>query len=104
MVRSSPYGDDRSEPPGRFAEDLVGLDPHDPEAQAFAAHLDRMERAPTKATVEGMLSGVDDFAQGANRAQGERRLAAVIVVTLILAGVAFTVWNALGFVIQTFLG
>ncbi len=104
MARSGPYGDDPAEPTGRFADDLIGLDPHDPEAQAFAAHLDRMERPHSKATVEGMLQGVEDFAQSANRARGERRLAAVIVVELILAGVAFTVWNALGFVLETFLG
>jgi hypothetical protein len=101
MVREGPHGD---EPTGRFADDLIGLDPHDPEVQAFAAHLDRMERPNSKATVEGMLQGVDDFAQSANRANGHRRAVAVMVVALILAGVAFTVWNAVIFMLTTFFG
>jgi len=90
-------------PPGRFAEDLVGLDPDDPEAQAFAAHLDRVERPSPGFTVEGYLAGVGDFAASANRAAGLRRAAAVAVVALILVGVLYTVWNALGFVLATFL-
>lgn len=28
----------------QFDDELLGLDPDDPEAQAFAAHLDRMHR------------------------------------------------------------
>ncbi len=91
-------------PTGRFADDLIGLDPHDPEVQAFAAHLDRMERSQSRATVEGMLQGVGEFAQSANRTGGGRRLLAVSVVTLILVGVALTIWNALGFVLAVFFG
>ncbi|GAB3558937.1 hypothetical protein J2S53_001789 [Actinopolyspora lacussalsi] len=92
------------EPAGRFADDLIGLDPQDPEAQAFAAHLDRMQHCGSRATVEGMLQGVGDFAQSANRLRGERRLLAVVVVTLILLGVAFTIWNALVFMVAAFSG
>lgn len=88
----------------RFDDDLIGLDPHDPEARAFAAHLDRIERPNCKATVEGMLQGVDDFAQSANRTDGHRRVVVVLVVVLILFGVAFTIWNALGYMVQVFLG
>lgn len=90
-------------PPGRFADDLVGLDPDDPEAQAFAAHLDRVERMRPGFTVEGYLADVSDFADSANRAAGARRLAAVVVVSLMLIGVLYTVWNALGMMFATFL-
>ena len=95
---------DEPAPPGRFDDDLIGLDPDDPEAQAFAAHLDRMEHPNSKATVEGMLQGVDDFAQSINRSNGHRWLVAVLVVTLILFGVAFTVTQAVGFMAETFFG
>lgn len=88
----------------RFTEDLVGLDPNDPDAQAFAAHLDRIERPNCKATVEGTLQGVDDFAQCANRTAGHRRVVVLLVVTLILGGVLYTVWNSLLFMLETFLG
>ena len=63
-----------------------------------------MERPHSKATVEGMIEGMEDFAASANRAGGERWLAAVVVAALILVGVGFTLWNALGFVLETFLG
>ncbi len=91
-------------PSRRFAEDLVGLDPNDPDAQAFAAHLDRMERPNCKATVEGTLQGVGDFAQCANRTAGHRRVVVLMIVTLMLVGVVYTVWNALAFMLGTFLG
>ncbi|GLZ32380.1 hypothetical protein Lesp02_45680 [Lentzea sp. NBRC 105346] len=79
----------------RFTEDLVGLDPQDPEAREFAAHLDRMEREHPGYTVEGYLAGVQDFADSANRTTGHRRLVAVLVVGMILLAVALTVWFAL---------
>lgn len=102
MAGREQFDDGRPGPQGRFADDLVGLDPHDPEAQAFAAHLDRMERSrPPAFTVEGALAGVDDFAQSANRVGGGRRLAAVVVVGLILLGVILVVWDALVFVLTT---
>lgn len=87
-----------------FTDDLDDLDPDDPEVQAFAAHRDRMRRPHSEATVEGMLRGVDDFAQSINRADGHRRVVAVGVVVLILFGVLFTVWNAVAFMFTTFTG
>jgi hypothetical protein len=94
-----PQGDE-----SRFADDFLGLDPNDPEVKAFAAHRDRIEHPNAKATIEGMLQGVDDFAQSANRTGGHRRVVAVAVVLLILLGVGFTLWNVLGFVLGTFFG
>jgi hypothetical protein len=101
MASSGQFDDQQRGPQGRFDDDLIGLDPHDPEAQAFAAHLDRMERMPPNYTVEGALAGVNDFAESANRAGGGRRLAAVVVVGLILLGVILVVWDALVFVFST---
>ncbi|MER5394082.1 hypothetical protein [Saccharopolyspora sp. NPDC002686] len=98
---------ERGEPDDQTAhlsDDLDGLDPEDPEVQAFAAHRDRMRRPNADATVEGMLRGVDDFAQSVNRTGGHRRLVAVAVVALILLGVLYAVWNALAYVIGTFTG
>ena len=96
--------DDPVGPQGRFADDLIGLDPADPEVQAFAAHLDRMERTPPSFTVEGSLAGVRDFAESANRTQGPRRAATVLVVGLILLGVAFTLWEAAAFIVTVLFG
>ena len=93
----------REDPSRRFHDDLVGLDPDDPEARAFAAHLDRMERVRPMFTVEGELSGVRDFAESANRAGGLRRWAAVLVVGLILLGVGWVIWSALAVVADTYL-
>ena len=87
---------------GRFG-DLDDLDPDDPEVRAFAEHRSRMSRTGSKATVEGMLRGVDDFAQSTNRTGGPRRILAVTVVVLILFGVLFTAWNAVLFMLDTFL-
>jgi hypothetical protein len=98
----TPREEDPVGPPGRFAEDLVGLDPDDPEARAFAAHLDRMERVgPPAFTVEGQLAGVRDFAESANRAGGLRRLAAVVLVALVLLGTGFVIFEALEVVLGT---
>nr|WP_228045928.1 hypothetical protein [Saccharopolyspora sp. HNM0983] len=83
---------------------MHGLDPDDPEVREFVAHRRRMREPHAKATVEGMLRGVDDFAQSVNRAEGRRRAFAVAVVVLMLFGVALTVWNAVGFMLGTFLG
>jgi hypothetical protein len=85
----------------RFDDELLGLDPDDPEAQAFAAHLDRMQRQRPTFTVEGYLDGVRDFADSANRAEGGRRWAAVLVVVLLLAVAAYVVWESLMFVLGT---
>jgi hypothetical protein len=87
----------------QFDDELLGLDPDDPEAQAFAAHLDRMQRQRPAFTVEGYLDGVRDFADSANRAEGGRRWAAVLVVVLLLLGAAWVVWESLVFVVTTLL-
>ena len=97
----TPREEDPVGPPGRFAEDLVGLDPDDPEARAFAAHLDRMERVGPAFTVEGQLAGVRDFAESANRADGPRRLAAVVLVALVLLGTGFVIFEVLEVVLST---
>jgi hypothetical protein len=87
----------------RFDDELLGLDPDDPEAQAFAAHLDRMQRQDPAFTVEGSLDGVRTFADSANRAEGGRRWAAVVLVGLLLAVAGYVVWDALLFVLGTWL-
>jgi hypothetical protein len=92
---------DRSARSRQFDDALLGLDPDDPEAQAFAAHLDRMQRHLPGFTVEGYLDGVRDFADSANRAEGTRRWGAVLVVLALLAVSAYAVWNALVFVVVT---
>ncbi|MGH3978242.1 MAG: hypothetical protein ACRDRZ_04455 [Pseudonocardiaceae bacterium] len=103
-------GDPQRDGPGseaderrRLDDELVGLDRDDPEVQAFAEHLARTRRARPAYTVEGYLSGISDFAESANRAGGGRRLAALVVVGLLLLGAAYVVWNALGVVLTTFL-
>jgi hypothetical protein len=102
MVAASAQDDEPTGPPGRFADDLVGLDPYDPDAQAFAAHLDRMERVTPSYTVEGYLDGVSTFADSANRLDGHRRLMAVIVVGLLLLGVGYTAWRVILFILASF--
>lgn len=94
---------DRSARSRQFDDELLGLDPDDPEAQAFAAHLDRMQRQRPTYTVEGYLDGVRDFADSANRAEGGRRWAAVVVVLLLLGVAGYLVWEALLFVLVTWL-
>ncbi|TWE21990.1 hypothetical protein FHX69_3223 [Prauserella muralis] len=80
----------------RFDDELVGLDPDDPETQAFAEHLDRMQRTGPAFTVEASLRGVADFAEGSNRAGGLRWFVAVLLVCLILLGVLVSAWDTLG--------
>ena len=87
----------------QFEDELVGLDPDDPEAQAFAAHLDRMQREHAGFTVEGYLADITDFADSANRAEGGRRWAAVFVVLALLVVTAYVAWEALVFVLRTWL-
>jgi hypothetical protein len=74
------------------------LDPEDPEARAFAAHLDRMQQQRPTFTVEGYLDGVRNFAESANRAEGGRRWAAVALVALLLTGAAYVVYDAVAYV------
>lgn len=87
-------------PHPRFHDDLVGLDPHDPEAQAFAAHLDRIQRCNPAFTVEASISGVADFAESSHRAAGLRWWGAVAVVVLILLGVLVAAWDTIGQVLS----
>ena len=93
-------GPDRSD---QFDDELIGLDPDDPDARAFAAHLDRMQRQRPAFTIEGYLDGVRDFADSANRAEGERRWGAVLVVLLLLAVVAYLVWESFTLVVSTWM-
>jgi hypothetical protein len=79
----------------RFEDDLIGLDPDDPEAQAFAEHLDRVERTRSGYTVEGYLADMSDFADGANRLGGHYRLMASLLALVILLGVAVAAWDAI---------
>lgn len=93
-------GNDRQD----LAEDLHGLDPDDPEVQEFVAHRLRMREPHAKATIEGTLRGVDAFADSVNRSTGQRRAFAVAVVALILLAAAWTIVNALPFILRTLLG
>jgi hypothetical protein len=82
-------------------DELIGLDPDDPETRAFAEHLGRMRNDRPGYTVEGYLDDVSDFADSANRAQGGRRLGAVVLVLLLLTVVVYLVMDAMGFVVST---
>ena len=95
--------DPRSDPSRRFDDELLGLDPDDPDAQAFAAHLDRMQQQRPTFTVEGYLDGVRAFADSANRAEGGRRWAAVALVALLLVVAGYAMYDALLFVMGTWL-
>lgn len=86
----------------RIDDELIGLDPDDPETRAFADHLRRMQAPTNSFTVEGYLRGFGEFANSANRANGHRRLTAVIVVGLLLLGVLYAIWETLGTVFSTF--
>ncbi|HEU0127508.1 MAG TPA: hypothetical protein VFQ48_02725 [Pseudonocardiaceae bacterium] len=109
MVYSEPQPDRSGHQPNtrerrRLHDDLIGLDRDDPEVQAFVEHLDRAHRLRPGYTVEGYLAGVSDFAESANRTQGPRRAATVLVVGLILLGVAFTLWEAAAFIVTVLFG
>lgn len=77
----------------RFDEDLIGLDPEDPEVQAFAAHRERMQRCEPGFTVEASLNRVADFAESSSRAGGLRWWIAATVVVLIVFGVIVASWD-----------
>ncbi len=79
----------------------MGLDPDDPEARAFAEHLDRMERVRPMFTVEGELSGVRDFAESANRSGGATRWLAWLLAVLILVGAGYLIFGVLEVVVTT---
>lgn len=95
-MTESPDRPPDSERHPRFEDDLVGLDPDDPEAQDFAAHLDRMQHCEPAFTIESSIRRVGDFAEGSNHVGGLRWLTAVVVVSLILGGVLVTAWDTLG--------
>ncbi len=98
---STPGPEDES---NLFDDELVGLDPEDPEAKKFAEHLGRIQRVQPGYTVEGYISGVGDFADSANRLGGHRKLMAVILVVLIMLGVTVAVWDAVVFAVTTLFG
>ncbi len=104
MAATSIPGPEDDQPSRRFDDELVGLDPEDPEARSFAEHLDRIERVRPGYTVEGYISGVGDFADSANRLGGHRKLMAVILVVLIMVGVTLAVWDAVVFAVTTLFG
>jgi hypothetical protein len=98
-----PDDDPRRDPLAAGIEDeLLGLDPDDPETRAFAEHLRRQRQVHPSFTVEGYLSDMTDFAASANRLGGHRKLMASILVLLILLGVTVAVWDALLYAIATF--
>ena len=92
------------QPSDRFQDDLIGLDPDDPEARAFAEHLDRVEKVRSGYTVEGYLADMSDFADGANRLGGHYRLMATLLALLILVGIAVAAWDALGYLLSLLFG
>jgi hypothetical protein len=102
LPRDERHPSNASDPDWLDAE-LVGLDRDDPEVQAFAAHLRRMHDVRPAFTVEGYLAGVSRFADSANRADGSRRLGAVLVVGLLLVVVGYLAWDVLHFVVTTLL-
>jgi hypothetical protein len=109
VVRNQPEPDQpnaqtAAEERRRLEDELIGLDSEHPEVRAFSEHLDRAHRHRPSFTVEGYLSGVSEFADSANRAQGLKRVGAVLMVVLILLGVAFTLWEASLFIVSTLLG
>jgi hypothetical protein len=102
MTARDPDNDRPPGPPPPFDDELIGLDPADPEAAAFADHLTRMRNTQPRFTVEGELAQMGEFANSANRANGHRRLMAVIVVGLILIAVLAAAWGTLTTVFGTF--
>ncbi|MBO0840116.1 MAG: hypothetical protein J2O49_04785 [Sciscionella sp.] len=102
-MREDPFvTDERSREDPFVTDELIGLDRDDPETKAFAEHLARMRQQHPNYTVEGYLANVSEFANSANRARGHHRMMALLVVGLILLGVGWAVWRALGDVINTF--
>lgn len=77
----------------RLDDELIGLDRDDPEVQAFAAHLDRMQRCEPGFTIEASLHRVEDFAESSSRAGGLTWWVAATVVVLIVFGVMVAGWD-----------
>jgi hypothetical protein len=88
-------------PEGLFADELIGLDPNDPETRAFAEHLTRMRGVPPASTIEGYINGVGRFADSAIRLEGHRRLMVMLVVGLLLAVAVGAAWVTLMLVWST---
>ncbi len=107
MVTADLPPDERHPPnasdPDWLDGELAGLDRDDPEVQAFAAHLRRMHDVRPAFTVEGYIAGFSRFAESANRADGSRRIGAVLVVALLLIVAGFLAWDVLQFVMTTLL-
>ncbi len=107
MVTADLPPDERHPPnasdPEWLEDELAGLDRDDPEVQAFAAHLRRMHDVRPAFTVEGYIAGFSRFAESANRADGPRRLGALLVVALLLVVVGYLAWDVLHFVMTTLL-
>jgi hypothetical protein len=105
MPLQTPDDDRRPRDPlaKRFDDELLGLDPNDPEARAFAEHLERQQRVNPSFTVEGYISDMGEFAASANRIGGHRKLMASLLALLILLGVMVAAWDALVYVVTTFL-
>lgn len=101
-MAATAYPDEPENGSRRIDDELIGLDPEDPETKAFAQHLERQQQVRSGYTVEGYLSDVGDFADSANRLGGHYKLMAAILVLLILLGVTITAWDALVFVFNTF--
>ena len=89
--------------PDGSTNDLIGLDPNDPEARAFAEHLERQQRVNPSFTVEGYISDMGEFATSANRLGGHRKLMASLLALLILLGVIVAAWDAVVYMVTTFL-
>jgi hypothetical protein len=100
-MAATSFPDDPDSTP-RVDDELLGLDPDDPETQAFKEHLERQHTVRPSYTVEGYISGVGDFADSANRLGGHKKLMAGILVVLIMLGVVVAAWDALVFVVTTF--
>lgn len=101
MATTSSFPED-PDPSPRIDDELIGLDPDDPETQAFAAHLRRQHRVRASYTVEGYISDMAEFADSANRLGGHRKVMAGLLVLLIMLGVTISAWDALVFVWTTF--
>lgn len=96
--------EERSRINSRFSDDLIGLDPADPEAQAFAEHLDNMERCRGGFTVEASLQAVADFADSSRQLRGSRRALVSLVVTLMLLGILAATWDTVSALGKWFAG
>jgi hypothetical protein len=97
-------GPRREQASDRFQDDLIGLDPDDPDARAFAEHLDRVEKVRSGYTVEGYLDDMSDFADGANRLGGHYRLMVTLLALLIFAGFAVAAWDAFMYLLSMLFG